>query len=46
MKSRILRTVLTLLVPVVIEYIVKKLTTKKTETQSPAVTPTKTLENQ
>lgn len=29
MKSRLLRTILTLLVPVVIDYVVKKITEKK-----------------
>ena len=31
MKSRILKTVLSLLVPIVIDYVVKKMTTKNTK---------------
>lgn len=31
MKSRLLRTILTLLVPVVIDYVVKKITEKKNQ---------------
>ncbi len=33
MKSRLLKTILTLLVPVVIDYVVKKFTQKKNEKQ-------------
>ncbi len=42
MKSRLLKTVLTLLAPVVIEYIIKKLTNK---TQANPTQPTKKLTN-
>lgn len=42
MKSRLLKTVLTLLAPVVIEYIIKKLTSKN---QGAPKEPTKKLTN-
>lgn len=42
MKSRLLKTVLTLLAPVVIEYVIKKLTTKKDNINT---TPTTKLPN-